>query len=107
MLESGGPRVGHQLFFDRMKLRQADPEVHKYGRWRGAPPKPPPAPAARPAVRWVQLSLFEAHRTSPASTSQPVSIWPTRGCAGRSTWPINEARPAVGAAGCVSGFDEA
>ncbi len=62
VLESGGPRVGHQLFFDRMKLRQADPEAHKYGRRRGAPPKPPPALTARPAVRWVQLRLFEAHR---------------------------------------------
>jgi hypothetical protein len=62
VLESGGPRHGHQLFFDRMKLRRGESEARKYGHRRGAPLKPPPAPVGRPAVRAVQLRLFEAHR---------------------------------------------
>ncbi|MGC1733195.1 MAG: integrase [Pseudonocardiaceae bacterium] len=62
VLESGGPQHGHQLFFDRMKLRRAESEARKYGHRRGAPPKPPPAPAGRPAGRCVQLRLFEVAR---------------------------------------------
>jgi hypothetical protein len=62
VLESGGPQHGHQLFFDRMKLRRGESEARKYGHRRGAPLKPPPAPVGRPAVRAVQLRLFEAHR---------------------------------------------
>jgi hypothetical protein len=44
-----------------MQVRRPDGPVHRPGR-RGAPPKPPPAPAARPACRWVQARLFEARR---------------------------------------------
>jgi hypothetical protein len=62
VLESGGPLRHHQLFFDRMKLRRPASPAGKYGRRRGMPPKPPPAPAARPPVRWVQPRLFEVHR---------------------------------------------
>jgi hypothetical protein len=51
----------HQLFFDRMQVRRRYGPVHKHGR-RGTPPKPPPAPAGRPACRWVQARLFEASR---------------------------------------------
>jgi integrase len=62
VLESGGPRHGHQLFFDRMKLRRPASPAPKYGHRRGGPPKPPPAPAGRPPVRRVQLRLFEVAR---------------------------------------------
>jgi hypothetical protein len=62
VLESGRPLRYHQLFFDRMKLRRPESPARKYGRRRGMPPKPPPAPAARPPSRWVQPRLFEAHR---------------------------------------------
>jgi hypothetical protein len=51
----------HQLFFDRMQVRRPHSPVHPYGR-RGAPPKPPPAPAGRPACHWIQGRLFEARR---------------------------------------------
>jgi hypothetical protein len=49
------------LFFDRMQLRRPHGRVRQHGR-RGAPPKPPPFPAGRPAFRWVQPRLFEARR---------------------------------------------
>jgi len=61
VLEAGEKVRHHQLFFDRMKGRRAESPVRQYDR-RGAPRKPPPAPAARPAVRWIQPRLFEARR---------------------------------------------
>jgi len=61
VLECGGRLPWHQLFFDRMQLRRPEGPVHQHGR-RGAPVKPPPAPAGRPALRWVQPRLFEAWR---------------------------------------------
>jgi hypothetical protein len=51
----------HQLFFDRMQVRRPHSPVHQHGR-RGAQLKPPPAPAARPACRWIQGRLFEGRR---------------------------------------------
>ncbi|MBF8194507.1 hypothetical protein ITP53_54410 [Nonomuraea sp. K274] len=62
VLESGEPLRYHQLFFDRMKLRRAESPARKYGTRRGAPPKPPPVPAARPPIRWIQPKLFETAR---------------------------------------------
>ena len=61
VLESRGTPLAHQLFFDRMKLRRLQSPPRRYDR-RGAPPKPPPAPAARPAPVGIQLALFEADR---------------------------------------------
>jgi hypothetical protein len=61
VLEDGGRLPWHQLFFDRMQLRRPDGPVRQHGR-RGAPVKPPPAPAGRPAFRWAQPRLFEAWR---------------------------------------------
>jgi hypothetical protein len=61
VLQGGQGLRYHQLFFDRMQVRRPDAPVHQHGR-RGAPPKPPPAPAGRPACRWIQGRLFEAHR---------------------------------------------
>jgi hypothetical protein len=57
VLEAGTLRC-HQLFFDRMKVRRAEGPARQYHR-RGAPRKPPPAPAWCPAVRWLQPRLFE------------------------------------------------
>lgn len=57
-----GRRLGHhQLFFDRMKLRRAHSPVRKHDR-RGRPPRPPPAPASRPAGAVAQLRLFDSRR---------------------------------------------
>jgi integrase len=61
VLEDGRRLPWHQLFFDRMQLRRPERPVRKYDR-RGAPAKPPPAPAGRPAGRWVQPRLFDAWR---------------------------------------------
>jgi integrase len=61
VLEDGGRLPWHQLFFDRMQLRRPHGRVRQHDR-RGAPAKPPPAPAGRPAFRWVQPRLFEAWR---------------------------------------------
>lgn len=61
VLQDGGRLRYHQLFYDRMQVRRPEGPVHRPGR-RGAPPKPPPAPAARPAFRWIQGRLFEARR---------------------------------------------
>ena len=61
VLEGGQCLRYHQLFFDRMQVRRPDGPVHQHGR-RGAPLKPPPAPAACPACRWIQARLFEARR---------------------------------------------
>ena len=62
VLEAGAPLRHHQLFFDRMKLRRPEPVAHPHGRRRGMPPKPPPAPAGPPPVRWLQPKLFELRR---------------------------------------------
>jgi hypothetical protein len=61
VLEYRGTRLAHQLFFDRMKRRRPQSPPRRYDR-RGAPPKPPPAPATRPASAGIQLRLFEARR---------------------------------------------
>src|SRR6266446_5622818 len=61
VLQAGGRLRYHQLFFDRMQLRRPHGPVRQHGR-RGAPAKPPPAPAGRPAFRWIQPRLFEAWR---------------------------------------------
>lgn len=61
VLEAGGVIRRHQLFFDRMKLRCPKPPTRKYDQ-RGAPRKPPPAPACRPAPGPVQRRLFDAAR---------------------------------------------
>jgi integrase len=61
VLQDGGCLPWHQLFFDRMQFRRPERPVRKYDR-RGAPVKPPPAPAGRPDFRWVQPRLFEARR---------------------------------------------
>jgi hypothetical protein len=61
VLQDGDRLHHHQLFFDRMQLRRPHGPVRQHGR-RGAPAKPPPAPAGRPAFRWVQPRLLEAWR---------------------------------------------
>jgi len=61
VLEAGGRLHGHQLFFDRMKLRRPAPPIRRYDR-RGGPRKPPPAPAWPPAPGPVQLKLFDVAR---------------------------------------------
>jgi integrase len=61
VLRDGDRLPWHQLFFDRMQLRRPHGPVRRHGR-RGAPAKPPPAPAGRPAFRWVQARLVEAWR---------------------------------------------
>lgn len=61
VLQDGDRLHRHQLFFDRMQLRRPHGPVRQHDR-RGAPAKPPPAPARRPAFRWVQARLFEAWR---------------------------------------------
>ena len=61
VLQDGNRLHWHQLFFDRMQLRRPHGPVRPHSR-RGAPAKPPPAPAGRPAFRWVQARLFEAWR---------------------------------------------
>jgi hypothetical protein len=61
VLPDGDRLPWHQLFFDRMQLRRPHSPVHQRGR-RGAPVKPPPAPAGRPAFGWIQSRLFEARR---------------------------------------------
>ena len=61
VLEDGQPLPWQQLFFDRMQLRRPHGRARQHG-GRGTPPKPPPAPAGRPAFRWVQPRLFEAQR---------------------------------------------
>ena len=58
VLESGRRLAQHQLFFDRMKLRRAEPPVRIHDR-RGRPRNPPPAPAVRPAILWTQPRLFD------------------------------------------------
>ncbi len=61
VLEDGGCLPWHQLFFDRMQLRRPEGPVHQHG-CRGAPVKPPPAPAVRPGSRWIQPRLSDARR---------------------------------------------
>ena len=68
----------HQLFFDRMKLRRPEGPVRRYDR-RGAPRKPPPAPACRPAPGPVQRKLFDARpdytRFDEAAHADPGNPW--------------------------------
>lgn len=59
VLGPGRRLAHHQLFFDRMKLRRAEAPVRTHDR-RGRPPKPSPAPAARPVSGWSQPRLFDA-----------------------------------------------
>jgi hypothetical protein len=61
VLQDGGRLPCHQLFFDRMQLRRPHGPVHQHAS-RGAPAKPPPAPAGRPAFRWIQSRLSGARR---------------------------------------------
>jgi integrase len=61
VLQDGDRLHWHQLFFDRMQLRRPHSPVRQHAR-RGAPAKPPPAPAGRPAFRWTQPRLFEGRR---------------------------------------------
>ena len=61
VLQDGDRLHWHQLFFDRMQLRRPHGPVRRHDR-RGAPAKLPPAPAGRPACRWIQGRLFEARR---------------------------------------------
>ena len=67
-----------QLFFDRMKGRRPESPVHQHGR-RGAPRQPPPAPAVRPACRWIQPGLFEARRDFTRVDGAPTPTSTTRG----------------------------
>ena len=70
---------GHQLFFDRMKLRRPESPAHPHGRRRGGPPKPPPAPAARPGPGPVQLRLLDPlrdyTRVDPDVDADPPNPW--------------------------------
>lgn len=79
VLETGNRLRGHQLFFDRMKLRRPEPPPRRYGRRRGAPPKPPPVPVGRPAPGPVQLTLFDARRDftrfNEAERADPDNPW--------------------------------
>jgi len=95
-LQDGGRLHWHQLFFDRMQLRRPHGPVHQHSR-RGAPVKPPPEPAGRPAFRWIQGRLFEGRRDfTPGSMRTPALISPIRGWPGRSTWLGAAARPVAG-----------
>ena len=80
VLQAGTLRC-HQLFFDRMKGRRTEGPARQSGR-RGAPRKPPPAPASCPAVRWLQPRLFEAGKDftrfdedGDADPQNPWLIW--------------------------------
>ena len=93
VLQGGGSLRYHQLFFDRMQVRRLHGPVHQHGR-RGAPPKPPPAPAGRPACCWIQGRLFEVRRdftrfdeSTGADLDNP---WLTRGL--YLAWRRSEAR---------------
>lgn len=99
---TGNRLTGHQLFFDRMKLRRPESPPAEYGRRRGMPPKPPPASAGRRRCGESRRGCSRRLGTSPGLTSPPVSISPTHGCGGRSIWPISAARPAAGDAACAS-----
>jgi hypothetical protein len=61
VLQDGDRLHWHQLFFNRTQLRRQHGPVRQHIR-RGAPVKPPPPPAGRPAFRWIQPGLFEAWR---------------------------------------------
>jgi site-specific recombinase XerD len=78
VLESSLTLRHHQLFFDRMKLRRPKGPVRKYDR-RGAPRKPPPAPACRPPAGWVQFRMFDARpdhtRFNEAKHADPGNPW--------------------------------
>jgi len=78
VLESSPTLRHHQLFFDRMKLRRPQGPVRRHDR-RGAPRKPPPAPACRPAPGPVQRRLFDARPDYPrfdeAAHAEPGNPW--------------------------------
>jgi len=92
----------HQLFFDRMQVRRPHGPVHRRGR-RSAPPKPWPAPAGRPAGRWIQGMLFEGRRDftrfDESTDADPGNPWLAWG----STWPGAAVRPTAGGGECGSG----
>ena len=80
VLEAGTLRC-HQLFSGRMKGRRAEGPARQHDR-RGAPRKPPPAPAPCPAVRWLQPRLFETGKDftrfdegNDAALQNPWLIW--------------------------------
>jgi hypothetical protein len=100
VLDVGGVIRRHQLFFDRMKLRRPKSPTRKYDR-RGAPRRPPPAPACRPAPGPVQLRLFDAARDvtrfderNQTAPDNPWLVW--------AVSPTASAKRAGGAAGSVS-----
>jgi hypothetical protein len=78
ILGPGRRLAQHQLLFDRMKLRRAEPPVRTHDR-RGRPPKPPPSPAARPASGWAQPRLFDARpdftRFDESVHADPANPW--------------------------------
>jgi len=82
VLQAGERLRQHQLFFDRMQGRRPDSPGHQHGR-RGAPRNPPPAPAVRPARRWIQPGLSEARRdftrVDQSTHADPGNPWLTRG----------------------------
>lgn len=76
-----GTLTHHQLFFAQMKGRRACGPVRRYDR-RGAPRKPPPAPAVRPADGWLQPGLFDIARdftrfdeSTAADPGNPWLVW--------------------------------
>ncbi len=78
-----GPLRCHQLFSGRMKGRRAGGPARQHGR-RGAPRKPPPAPASCPAVRWLQPGLSGTGKDftrfgedGDAGLQNPWLIWAT------------------------------
>jgi integrase len=73
----------HQLFFAGMLINKgaATTPERRYD-WRGAPRKPPSAPAHRPRDRWVQPKLFEVLRDftqfnedTDADPGNPWLVW--------------------------------
>ena len=70
----------HQLFFMGLHYRRGSaPDIPRRGGPRGSLPKPPPAPARRPAPCWSQLPLFgqvarDYRRLDPAD-SDLASPW--------------------------------
>ncbi|GGW74117.1 hypothetical protein GCM10010340_60680 [Streptomyces griseoloalbus] len=77
----------HQLFFVGMHYRRRPtPSARRRGGQRGAPRKPPPAPAWRPDPGWRQLPLFEQiplrERTSARSARPTWAPSPTSSTTG-------------------------
>jgi hypothetical protein len=70
----------HQLFFAGMlNCRGASTTPPRTHDRRGVPRKPPPAPARRPPVPWIQLRLLEAPRDftrfDPSADADPGNPW--------------------------------